>query len=88
MRMRVSFQGRVQGVGFRATVRDLATRHTLLGWVRNEADGSVTAEVQGRAEVIETFLNELVDSRRSFIRSVDRATLAEEPGWTGFDIVR
>ena len=88
MRVRVSFVGRVQGVGFRATVRDFASRHALFGWVRNEPDGSVTAELQGPTEVVERCLAELAESRRGFIRSMDRAVLVEDPTLTGFDIVR
>jgi acylphosphatase len=39
--------GRVQGVWFRAWTRNEATRLGLTGWVRNEADGSVTAVLSG-----------------------------------------
>ncbi|MBE3550362.1 MAG: Acylphosphate phosphohydrolase [Brockia lithotrophica] len=39
--------GRVQGVGYRAFVLREATRRGITGWVRNEPDGTVTAEVQG-----------------------------------------
>ena len=35
--------GRVQGVAFRAWTRDEAERNGLVGWVRNEPDGSVQA---------------------------------------------
>ena len=39
--------GFVQGVGFRYTAGLEAARHGVGGWVRNRADGTVEAEVEG-----------------------------------------
>jgi len=39
--IRLVITGRVQGVGFRAFVGDLAERQGLRGWVRNRRDGTV-----------------------------------------------
>jgi len=52
----VRVAGRVQGVGFRlATVR---RAHALgvRGWVRNNADGTVEALIQGEPETIDQML--------------------------------
>lgn len=45
--------GRVQGVSFRAWTRNEATRLGLGGWVRNEADGSVTTLLSGPPEAVD-----------------------------------
>jgi acylphosphatase len=38
---RVLFEGRVQGVGFRYTVKNIARGYEVTGWVRNLPDGRV-----------------------------------------------
>lgn len=44
--------GSVQGVAFRASMRDVATRSGVDGWVKNRDDGSVEALVQGDEEQV------------------------------------
>lgn len=68
-RVRVQFIGRVQGVGFRATVRTIARAFSVTGWVRNEEDGSVTAEIQGTQGDIDLLLARLRTRMEGFIRS-------------------
>ena len=55
----VIFQGRVQGVGFRATAADAAKAHPVTGWVRNEPDFSVRLEVQGDPAAVDAVLRDL-----------------------------
>ena len=55
-RRSVRYTGRVQGVGFRFTARSIAAGRAVTGWVRNEEDGSVRLEVQGRPAQVEAFL--------------------------------
>jgi len=57
-RVRLSFEGLVQGVGFRPTVSRLANALQLSGWVRNTAAG-VSAEVQGPNAAVQGFLHRL-----------------------------
>lgn len=59
LRVRVLYSGRVQGVGFRATARAIASGLGLSGWVRNEPDGTVQLEAQGPPDAVEAFLAEL-----------------------------
>jgi acylphosphatase len=49
----VVFSGRVQGVGFRAHVEDVAARTGVGGWVRNRRDGTVEAVFAGDAKAME-----------------------------------
>jgi acylphosphatase len=52
VRKRIVFHGRVQGVGFRYTAKYLAQSMGLAGWVKNEYNGTVLMEVQGRELLI------------------------------------
>ena len=58
-RLSIIVHGRVQGVGFRFFTSDCARKHSLTGWVRNTADGSVAIEVQGPAHLLEIFKTEI-----------------------------
>ncbi|MFU8841439.1 MAG: acylphosphatase [Nitriliruptoraceae bacterium] len=53
---RVVVHGRVQGVFFRATTRDQARVHGVVGWVRNRADGTVEAWLEGRRRDVDAVL--------------------------------
>jgi len=85
----IRVNGRVQGVGFRYALHDEAQRLGITGWVRNCADGSVEALVQGEAHAVEALLR----WARRGPRAARVETLAEaEPEqrfdrpYTGFEI--
>jgi acylphosphatase len=87
-RRRIQFTGRVQGVGFRATTRSVAGGFEVTGWVRNEPDGSVVAEVQGEAGEIERFLASLRAEMGRNIRSEFILGCTPERAETGFEVRR
>ena len=49
----VLVSGRVQGVCFRASTRDQATRLGVRGWVRNLEDGRVEGHFEGEAAAVD-----------------------------------
>ena len=71
VRKHIVFYGRVQGVGFRYTAKYLAQSLERTGWVRNEYDGTVTMEVQGREARINKLLVGLNQNRFITIDWVD-----------------
>ncbi len=61
---RFSVTGRVQGVFFRASARDVAIELSLTGYARNMADGSVEVLACGRQDAIEKLAAWLRDGPR------------------------
>jgi acylphosphatase len=57
----VIFEGRVQGVGFRYTVKDLSRGFDVCGWVKNLDDGSVELQVMGESDEVEAFIKEIAE---------------------------
>ncbi|RUU64291.1 acylphosphatase [Mesorhizobium sp. M7A.T.Ca.TU.009.01.1.1] len=80
--------GNVQGVGFRAWARDQATSLGLAGWVRNEADGSVTAQIAGLDEAVSTMIERLWKGPSgASVSRVDVEDLATQHALVGFRII-
>ncbi|KAI0740695.1 acylphosphatase isozyme Ch1 [Earliella scabrosa] len=48
-------KGKVQRVYFREFTKDLAQRHSIVGWVKNESSGDVIGTAQGSPEALEKF---------------------------------
>lgn len=83
-RCRVLFQGRVQKVGFRLEVCELAKRLNLTGYCKNLDSGEVLAELQGPANKI-SFLLEFMESlKRIKITNKQVTELEVIAGETGF----
>lgn len=78
--------GRVQGVSFRAWVRDEALARGLTGWVRNESDGSVTATISGPAAAVAEMEEALYHGPPAARVDAVRIAPAEWPEADGFDI--
>ena len=66
VRKHIIFYGSVQGVGFRWRAKNAAEHYSCTGWVRNECDGSVSMEIQGTEESIESVI--LAIEKGTFVR--------------------
>lgn len=55
-RVHVFISGKVQGVFFRSSTKDMAKKLGLYGWVRNLVDGRVEAVFEGEKDAIEKML--------------------------------
>ena len=90
-RVRLRFVGRVQGVGFRWTARNIAASLGVTGWVKNECDGSVTLELQGDGDAIARFQTMLHANLSQRIMTSDYVLddmweLAVDPSERGFSV--
>ncbi len=88
MRKRLTIRvfGRVQGVFFRASARDEARGLGVVGFARNEPDGSVSLEAEGEESAVERFVIWCHEGPEG--AQVERVAVAEgEPkGYTDFVI--
>ena len=75
IRRRFVFYGDVQGVGFRWQAKQAALAAGITGWVRNEYNGSVTMEAQGREEQVDAVLHALEQDRWIRITRMETADL-------------
>ncbi len=88
----VFYTGRVQGVGFRYTVRQLAAGYEVSGWVKNLTDGRVELLVVAReGDEMEAFLLALREESAvaHYIKEVEEHVVSPAPlGISGFSIAR
>lgn len=79
--LRLKVTGKVQGVWYRDSTRSIANELGLKGYVRNEPDGSVWIEAEGRPEALKA----LIDWCRQGPPQADvQAVETEEGEWKGY----
>lgn len=74
-RREILFMGKVQKVGFRLEVFQLANKLGLTGWVENLADGSVRAQIQGEENRIDFLVQFMKSLRRAKVEKVEELNL-------------
>jgi acylphosphatase len=86
IRRRIVVNGYVLGVFFRDSVRRLAVRSEVDGWIRNNPDGSVEAVFEGEPEAVERLVSFCRQGPRG--ADVDSVDVHEEDvaGLQGFSI--
>lgn len=86
IRQRITFAGRVQGVGFRYRAKYAADGCGVTGWVHNEWDGTVLMEAQGTLDQINEMLKILNQSAYIVIDRLERKDIPMEEQEYGFHI--
>ena len=85
--LQVFYEGSVQGVGFRWTVRHIAKGFEVTGWVRNLPDGRVELQVGGEESEVLAFVDAIKKSElASHIRRQQQSKLDSLPKARGFEI--
>ena len=85
----IIYSGRVQGVGFRYTVKQIASGYEVVGWVQNLPDGRVELQVGGQADELDAFVTAVASSH---LATGIKETVSTEPprpiaACTGFRIL-
>ena len=85
---KVFYEGRVQGVGFRYTARQIASGFDVTGSVRNLPDGRVELCVAGDQTEVTDFLTAIRESTLAgHIAREYAENLSPETRWKGFAIL-
>jgi len=78
--------GVVQGVGYRAWMRDKAVALHVEGWVRNRHDGTVEALVQGERHALQSLYQEcLRGPPAACVDGIAVSDAQSEPSVGGFE---
>jgi len=76
----------VQGVGFRFTAERIATKHNIVGWVKNLPDARVELLVQGSEASLNRFVSDLHERLEGYILDFDKEELATRDDLKDFQI--
>ena len=88
-RLRIYYEGMVQGVGFRYTVKTLASGFEVTGKVRNLPDGRVELIAEGAKDELGAFQQAVRESELGhFIRQEEVSWQQPQGGLLGFEIAR
>jgi len=87
--MQILYSGHVQGVGFRYTVKTVATGFEVVGTVRNLGGGGVELIAEGTTAELDAFRQAIRESGLDhFIRKEDVSWHEASSEFHGFEIVR
>ena len=87
-RYQIIYEGIVQGVGFRWNLIMIARALNLTGFAKNQSNGNVLVEIQGKQEAIDDFFQKSLNIKSNFIEIYDyhiKQILVNE-GETIFDV--
>jgi len=88
-RMQVFYSGRVQGVGFRYTVKTVAGGYEAVGVIRNLPDGRVELLAEGVRDELEAFRAAIRESGLDGFIDDETVSWSEAKNeFRGFEIVR
>lgn len=72
-RIQIFFSGHVQGVGFRFTTVNIASRYAVTGFVRNLRDGRVEIVAEGQPKELDAFAEAVQSEMARYITDVTKS---------------
>ena len=86
IRKHIKFYGRVQGVGFRFRAEKSASIYDVIGWIRNNDDGSVEMEAQGSKDNLDNMIDLIKKGNFIQIDAIDEKIIPLRNDECGFTI--
>jgi acylphosphatase len=85
--LQIFYEGSIQGVGFRYSIKRIANGFDVTGSVRNLRDGRVELQVSGEETEVRAFLEAINQSElRAHIKKQIESPLAQPPVTRSFEI--
>jgi len=84
--LHVFYSGRVQGIGFRYTVLDIARQQKVCGWVKNLDDSRVEVLAEASEDILNDFLQEINQHFSRYIQDADIEWLSVSGEFSDFQI--
>lgn len=81
------YSGRVQGIGFRYTLQDIANYQNVWGWVKNLDDARVEVVAEAEEEALNNFLQQVNQHFSQNIKEVNIAWLPAGGEFRDFRVV-
>ncbi len=85
-RWHIFFSGRVQGVGFRFTSRQVAQRYDVSGWVKNLPNGAVEMIVEGPSDQLRKYVADVSESTHGHVADMQMTKSAATGEFSGMEI--
>lgn len=84
--LHILYSGRVQGVSFRYTTREIARDLGVSGWAMNLRDGRVEVVAEAEEHILELFLGNISKAFNGYIRHRDMHEHEASGEFNGFEI--
>ena len=80
------FSGRVQGIGFRFTSRNIAIQHNVTGFVKNLPDGRVQLVVEGPDDETQCCVDQIKERMSGYVNNVQETQFPATGEFPNFSI--
>lgn len=87
IRKKYIFTGKVQHVGFRKEVDLIAKKMGLTGWIKNNENGKVEAEIQGETSKLDFLIRFMTSLKRIKIAHIEEKMMPIREEEKGFSII-
>ncbi|HWV72679.1 MAG TPA: acylphosphatase [Pseudosphingobacterium sp.] len=86
--LNITIRGKVQGVSFRVTTKAVANQLGITGFIKNQVDGSVYAEAEGKDFELDNFVDWCHEGPEGAQVEKVEITQGELQNYRNFEIVK
>ncbi len=85
--LKIIISGKVQGVFFREFIKKAAEERSVVGWIRNRADGKVEGVLVGRKKALEQLIERCAGGpKKATVTKIELKEVDAQEHYQGFEI--